>query len=168
MLSDTTIRILSLGALAYVVFVYVREHIQPANILRLRKDMRRLRDVMITRQSLDPDVRTMLRMFDYRNIMTSSHVFTRNKRFIYICTREDPRFDKDANYTIQLFTLLHEVAHIMTPEWGHTANFWQNYGVLLDVAEDIGLLNRTRLWQYLNSKPPFRLCAHDITTQHMP
>ena len=46
----------------------------------------------------------------------------------------DPNFTNEENYAIILFTILHEIAHIMTPSVGHDSNFWQNFQVIKPVV----------------------------------
>lgn len=166
---DCLLVAVALGALAYVAWRYCVERSQPHTILRLREDVRRVRNALIGREDLDDDVRTLLRRLDYRLIVAADDTTTRYKRSIRVCVREDARFGAKTNHDMHLFALLHEVAHVMTPEWGHGPNFWQNFSVLLDVADDIGVLDLPELRRVMNDGDlPFRLCDHDLHGGYLP
>ena len=77
------------------------------------------------------------------NIPGSSHVaYSVNKGDeLSICIREkDTERFLDMN-TI-MFVSIHELAHIMTPEMGHTDLFWENMKYLLEKAIDIDLYHK--------------------------
>tara|TARA_B100000683_G_scaffold264688_1_gene294618 strand:+ start:235 stop:816 length:582 start_codon:yes stop_codon:yes gene_type:complete len=61
---------------------------------------------------------------------------------ICICLREP----KDENKIITdentlMFVLIHELAHLMTEEIGHTDNFWKNMAFLLEKGNECGVYN---------------------------
>ena len=57
---------------------------------------------------------------------------------IVICIRDkDGNLIKDKNTMI--FVMIHELAHIMTKEVGHTPQFWKNMKFLLEQAEQISI-----------------------------
>ena len=58
-----------------------------------------------------------------------------------------------------MFVVIHELAHIITPETGYTENFWKNMRKLLDKAIELGL--------YYNvdySLEPTNYCGMDINS----
>tara|TARA_B100000686_G_scaffold354339_1_gene464036 strand:+ start:4254 stop:4820 length:567 start_codon:yes stop_codon:yes gene_type:complete len=62
------------------------------------------------------------------------------------------------NNTI-LFVVIHELAHVMTEEVGHTDLFWSNMKYLLEEAEKIGI------YQPINYKErPVQYCGMEINT----
>ena len=62
--------------------------------------------------------------------------FTIDKKMIYVCTEKFDSFDS------LIFVTLHELAHVVTEEIGHTALFWDNFRTLLDIATDRGHIKR--------------------------
>ena len=90
-------------------------------------------------RSLDPDIAQLIRRLDVDNIVDGGYTHTISKTRIKICVTPDPNFSDEENYDTILFTTIHELAHIMTPEWGHGVNFWQNFDVLISIAREIGI-----------------------------
>ena len=67
--------------------------------------------------------------------MTGNTSFTENKgRRVVMCLRDKNNKIHDTN-TI-MFVVLHEVTHIMSPEWGHPLGFWKLFQfILLEAIE---------------------------------
>ena len=85
--------------------------------------------------------------------------YTSNKgEVISLCLREkmtgDNKFHKPS---IIKFVLLHELAHIITPELNHTRLFWSNFKFLLGEASKIGIYDQVDY-----KKKPQRYCGTDI------
>ena len=55
------------------------------------------------------------------------------KRRIAICVRH-PRTGQVQDLNDSMFVVLHELAHVGTPDHGHTPLFWENFRKLLDLA----------------------------------
>ena len=65
--------------------------------------------------------------------------YTINKKHVYLCMT-----DNDGNYYDKnslIYVLLHEMAHVITPEIGHTELFDKNFKMLIGRAESQGLYN---------------------------
>lgn len=65
--------------------------------------------------------------------------YTINKEKIYICLR-----DKDSNYYHMnhlIYVCLHEVAHVLCDEVGHTEKFHEIFDSLLEKATQMGIFN---------------------------
>ena len=71
--------------------------------------------------------------------------------------------DKDTNQFIDdntiIFVAVHELAHIMTDETGHTPKFWKNMKYLLEKSNEINIYD---IVDY--SKNPIVYCGQDITS----
>jgi hypothetical protein len=67
--------------------------------------------------------------------------YTENKRNVYVCIRGS-NGDLDHVNTC-MYTLLHELAHICTDDWGHTDTFWDNFKFLLELAVKAGVYRYT-------------------------
>ena len=61
-----------------------------------------------------------------------------------------------------IFVSIHELAHIMTPETGHTPLFWDNMKYLLEKASSIGIYNPVDY-----SKDPRMYCGMEINSTPM-
>jgi predicted metal-dependent hydrolase len=77
---------------------------------------------------------------------------------ISVCIRsvEDASFIDDNTI---LFVVIHELAHVMTEEVGHTQLFWSNMKYLLEEGEKIGIYNPIDY-----SKDPEEYCGMEINT----
>lgn len=76
---------------------------------------------------------------------------------ISICIRKNNEEFIDDN-TI-LFVVIHELAHVMTHEVGHTPLFWDNMKYLLEVGEKIGIYIPINY-----SITPVKYCGMEINT----
>ena len=74
---------------------------------------------------------------------------------IAMCLREPNNSFIDMN-TVH-FVIIHELAHVMTPEVGHTKLFWENMGYLLRKASEIGIYK-----YYDYGAKPIRYCGVTI------
>lgn len=62
--------------------------------------------------------------------------YSLNKRAIHVCVRGTGGALESLNTTMYVF--LHEVAHVLTLEWGHPEEYWNNFRWVLEVAEQTG------------------------------
>ena len=76
---------------------------------------------------------------------------------ISICIRSKDNVIIDDN-TI-LFVVIHELAHVMTEEVGHTPLFWSNMKYLLEESERIGIYKPINY-----EKEPVQYCGMEINT----
>lgn len=67
--------------------------------------------------------------------------YTTNKgEVISLCLREKlSGMNKFHDLDVLKFVLLHELSHIITPEFNHSVNFWTNFRFLLDFCNKYGL-----------------------------
>jgi hypothetical protein len=71
------------------------------------------------------------------DILEDSKSYTINKKKIYMCLR-----DENGEYyhdNMLLFVILHELAHVLCDEIGHTAKFQQIFQQLLEEASNAGI-----------------------------
>lgn len=81
---------------------------------------------------------------------------TIDKSIIYICMRDADGNLNDENTAF--FVLIHELAHVCTPTFGHTRLFWKNMRFLLDMAVRAGV------YEYDDySRKPRTFCGQPIT-----
>lgn len=81
---------------------------------------------------------------------------TVDKSIIYICMRDADGNLNDENTAF--FVLVHELAHVCTPTFGHTRLFWKNMRFLLDMAVRAGV------YEYDDySSEPRTFCGQPIT-----
>jgi len=65
--------------------------------------------------------------------------YTLNKRKVYLCLKDENGDYYDNNMLI--YVLLHEYAHVLCDEHGHTEKFWEIFEKLLIVATKMGIYN---------------------------
>lgn len=58
---------------------------------------------------------------------------------------------------MMMFVLLHEYAHVMTKNYAHNEEFWNNFGELLECSEECGIYRHEEY-----SKTPRDFCGHVI------
>jgi hypothetical protein len=76
-------------------------------------------------------------MIDRIVLLEDTKSYTINKKKIYMCLR-----DENGDYyhdNMLLFVVLHELAHVLCDEIGHTNKFQQIFQVLLDDAVKLGI-----------------------------
>ena len=78
-----------------------------------------------------------------------------------LCIREKDT-EKFIDNNIILFVAIHELAHIMTPETGHTPLFWDNMKYLLEQASSIGIYQPQDY-----SQNPVTYCGMEINSTPM-
>lgn len=59
---------------------------------------------------------------------------------IILCIRQKDKTFVDKN--IVMYVAIHEIAHVMTKDVGHTKSFWSNFKFLLEEAININVYNR--------------------------
>jgi Zn-dependent peptidase ImmA (M78 family) len=76
---------------------------------------------------------------EIRNVKLSgsNKSFTINKEHIYICTKDEKGQYYDEN--MLMYVLLHELAHVLCDEVGHTEKYKQIFRTLLHRAHEAGL-----------------------------
>lgn len=140
---------------------------QPPIIHRLRKDIRHMQKEIHanpTFRSVDPDIAQLIRRLDADNIVAGGHTHTVSKMHVKICVSPDPNFSEEENYDTIVFTTIHELAHVMTPEWGHGENFWQNFDVLISIARRTGIFKGLVNFHEVT----FKHCDHRINHNYLP
>ena len=115
------------------------------------------KNIVIILKSVDKSMDFKTKLTE--NIPGSLYVaYTVNKGDeLNICLRNKDESFIDIN-TI-MFVVIHELAHIITPETGHTENFWKNMRKLLDKAIELGLY-----YDVDYSLEPTNYCGMDINS----
>lgn len=165
---EECLMVMAAGLILLASYYGIRAHIQPAFITRVRRDAALLRDVVAQLPELDPDIRLLVRRFDETKIISGSETYTLHKKRIVLCDESDTNFSEEDNHVVRLLGVIHEMAHVMTPEYGHGENFWQNFGVLMHQAELTGIMDGAALDRILNSEPPFKFCDHYLHSGYAP
>lgn len=106
----------------------------------------------------DPRIAAIRRKWDgtLAEVEASDEVaFSVDKASIHVCLRNSAGAIEDLNTS--MFVLLHELAHVATPAYGHTDEFWANMRFLLELAE------RLRLYVYENyDAAATTFCGHPL------
>lgn len=67
-----------------------------------------------------------------------SSSYTENKSVITICLK-DPKTRKRYPYCVYLYVALHELAHMVSSDYGHGQQFQANFGTILRAAVEKGI-----------------------------
>lgn len=79
---------------------------------------------------------------------------------VFMCLRQRNEKEELVDENIITFVAIHEMGHIGTHEIGHTPLFWNNFGWLLQRAEEI------QIYQYTDfASHPVEYCGIHITDQ---
>ena len=115
----------------------------------------------------DPDregVQQLKRNFNSRNIIENTPggkytAYSVNKgEQLALCLR-DAKDDTFIELNLIIFVAIHEIAHVMTDEVGHTKKFWNNMRYLLEEGEKIGIYTPEDY-----SKNPKMYCGLEINS----
>jgi len=79
---------------------------------------------------------------------------------VYMCLRQRNEKEELVDENVITFVAIHEMAHIGTPEIGHTPSFWNNFGWLLKEAEAMKIYTFTNFAAH-----PVEYCGIKITDQ---
>jgi WLM domain len=71
-------------------------------------------------------------------ILSGESTYTLNKQKIYILLR-NPDTSEYYDYNTLLYALLHEIAHVLSPDIGHTKTFLRIFSDLLNKASSLGI-----------------------------
>lgn len=77
---------------------------------------------------------------------------------IILCLRQKED-DKLVDMNVIMYVTIHELAHLMTSEVGHTKKFWDNFKFILQEAVDIDIYEKIDY-----SKSPVKYCGIKITS----
>lgn len=77
---------------------------------------------------------------------------------IILCMRQKTD-NKFVDKNVIMYVTVHELAHLMTDEVGHTKKFWENFKFILSEANKIGLYNKVDY-----AKNPVKYCGIKITS----
>lgn len=87
----------------------------------------------------------------------TSYSINKGEKIVF-CLRSKDESQKLVDLNTMMFVAIHELAHLMTKEVGHTKNFWDNMKFLLVKAIDIDIYKK----QDFNSVPK-EYCGTTIT-----
>ncbi len=76
-------------------------------------------------------------------LMRGDSSYTMNKKKIYICT-SDPNTGDIYDTNMLTYVLLHELAHVLSPDIGHTDTFMKIFMKLLERAEAAGIYDKSK------------------------
>jgi hypothetical protein len=112
----------------------------------------------------NPDVQRLVQNFDPNNISEGSSdsgytSYSINKgEKIILCIRQK-RTNELVDKNVLMYVTIHELAHLMTAEIGHTDTFWNNFKFILSEAVTIGLYKKQDY-----AKEPVKYCGIKITS----
>lgn len=112
----------------------------------------------------DPNVKRLVENYNPNNISEgstdsgyTSYSINKGEKIILCIRQKDDNSLVDKNVVMYVF--VHELAHLMTKEVGHTPTFWENFKFLLQEAVDTGLYTKVDY-----SKDHAKYCGIKITS----
>ena len=100
---------------------------------------------VVARYPDNPDVHQLKRNYNHRNMSEgadngsyTSYSVNKGEQIVF-CLRSRDGKERLVKKNTLMYVATHELAHLMTPEVGHTDRFWKNFRVLLKHAVDMGL-----------------------------
>lgn len=113
-------------------------------LAKISQSLTDLVDHVFTNDSEKEGVTQLKSQFNSRNIIENEPggqftAYSVNKgEQLALCLR-DAQTDVFVEMNLVMFVAIHELAHIMTDEVGHTPKFWENMKYLLEQGEQIGV-----------------------------
>ena len=136
-------------------------------IIQLREYAATIKEYLLKKKLLKPKNEKLLRKFSINSIYESKESETINKATIFICTnkKNENISDRD-NFEVIKFAFLHELGHVISVEYGHGPEFWENFQLLLIVAEELNIIDKFLLYKLLDSNTFY--CEHTLSRQYLP
>ena len=72
-------------------------------------------------------------------VIPSNRSYTVNKKIVHVCVKKDDGTYYDQNTVI--YVLIHELAHVLCTEYGHTENYYKIFDELLEEAIRLDIYN---------------------------
>jgi predicted metal-dependent hydrolase len=92
------------------------------------------------------------------NSSQTSYSLDKGRKIVF-CLRSKDEKQEFVDMNTMMFVAVHEMAHVMTKDIGHTENFWENMRFLLKKAIKISLYTKVDY-----SKNPKQYCGVSITS----
>jgi predicted metal-dependent hydrolase len=131
----------------------------------LNRDMLTLIDHMVQIDPTSADVKRLKENYKPDNLSEGSNnsnytSYSVNKgEQIVMCLRSRDGSERLAKKNTLLYVMIHELAHLMTEDIGHTDTFWKNFKKLLKEAVALKIYRKVDY-----SKRPERYCGIKITS----
>ena len=139
---------------------------QAADLLaRLAVKLEKLIDHMVEKYPEDKEVNYMKQNYNPENISEGSEdtnytSYSVNKgEKIVFCIRSRDGKNTLVDENTLVYVAVHELAHLMTKEVGHTDRFWKNFKRLLKEAVKLGMYNKVNY-----AEKPVEYCGIKITS----
>ena len=138
---------------------------QAADLLAdITRDCQKLIVHLVKKFPSNADVRRLEQNFDPNNISEGSSEsgytsYSINKgEKVILCIRQKGT-NELVDKNVLMYVTIHELAHLMTEEIGHTDTFWNNFKFILSEAVTIGLYTKQDY-----AKEPVKYCGIKITS----
>lgn len=127
MISFIILLILFILLLGYVIFSRVMEYYSQLDPM--------LRHIHQKLEPLDPKVKTL-------KFYEGNKSYTINKKKIYLCLRDEK--NEYYNENMLMYVAIHELAHVLCDEIGHTDKFHRIFKQLLYKAQKMGIYDASQ------------------------
>lgn len=134
-------------------------------LAQLAMDVEKLIKHLLAKYPDNADVRRLYKNFDKRHISESSpdsgytsYSVDKGRRIV-LCLRQKNANNTFVDYNTLVYVCLHEAAHCMVTDIGHTPHYWETFRFILKEAIEIGLYQKEDY-----SKSPKDFCGIKITS----
>ena len=118
---------------------------QAADMLgSINNDLKKLVKHLMSKYPTNPDIRRLYENYNPQSVSEgssdsgyTSYSINKGEKIILCLRQKDDNSFVDKN--VVMYVTIHELAHLMTEEIGHTPKFWDNFRFILKEAVDIGL-----------------------------
>lgn len=131
---------ISFGVISFGIFVLIIGLIVYLITKQARENYSQYNPVI---QTLKDDILKCFPELIHLQVYEGNKSCTINKEKIYLCIR-----DKNNNYynkNVLMYVLLHEIAHTLCTDIGHTAQFKEIFDILLQRAQEADIYSHTEI-----------------------
>ena len=134
-------------------------------LAQLALDIEKLIKHLLAKYPEDKDIRRLYKNFNKKNMSESSpdsgytsYSVDKGRRLV-LCLRQKDAMNTFVDYNTLMYVALHEAAHCMVTDVGHTPYYWDRFRFILKEAVEIGMYTKEDY-----AKSPKDFCGIKITS----
>ena len=170
MLTNILIILLILLLFLYIYKINLIDKLknQPTIIKNIRNDALQIKNYILFSDNiiLNKENKDLLIKFNTNKIYSSKESETINKKDIFLCLNTSSDLSEEDNNLLIKFAFLHEYSHVISVEYGHGKEFWDNFYILLNIASKLNIINLSRLYYLFKINSQY--CAHKLSMDYLP
>ena len=131
---------ISFGVISFLIFIFILGLIVYLITKQARENYSQYNPII---QTLKAEVLQCFPELIHLQIFEGNKSYTINKEKIYLCIRD--KFNNYYDKNILMYVLLHEIAHTLCTEIGHTDQFKEIFDALLQRAKNANIYSHTEI-----------------------